>query len=203
MSKDCPLEALWVLPNAPVLLMCSETLASAACQPQCTHFARTADMEVHMLLPKDPESERLVQWVEGGECGSKQQLPAPTSHAVTCTRHALQALRKPAQLTGNAGTAAAMFRFTTHLTKCCQPCCAAHHPPPTSPAHHLLRLERQPSLSPMPAPLHPSRLLFTGVAHALERRYLRKVFFGFSRDAAGKDLLEEVGAAGLCWGMRC
>ncbi|KAL4458685.1 hypothetical protein ABPG75_013550 [Micractinium tetrahymenae] len=53
------------------------------------------NMEVHMLLPKDPESERLVQWVEGG------------------------------------------------------------------------------------------------VAHALERRYLRKVFFGFSRDAAGKDLLEE------------
>ncbi|PSC71156.1 homologous pairing [Micractinium conductrix] len=53
------------------------------------------NMEIRMLLPKDPESERLVQWVEGG------------------------------------------------------------------------------------------------VAHALERRYLRKVFFGFSRDAGGKDLLEE------------
>ena len=25
-----------------------------------------ADMEIRMLLPKDPESERLVQWVEGG-----------------------------------------------------------------------------------------------------------------------------------------
>lgn len=39
------------------------------------------------------------------------------------------------------------------------------------------------------------------MAHALERRYLRKVFFGFSRDAAGKDLLEEVGAARFagCW----
>lgn len=29
---------------------------------------------------------------------------------------------------------------------------------------------------------------------ALERRYLKKLFFGFSRDAEGKDLLEEVGA---------
>ena len=33
-----------------------------------------------------------------------------------------------------------------------------------------------------------------GVADALARRYLRKVFFGFSRDQEGKDLLEEVGA---------
>jgi hypothetical protein len=39
--------------------------------------------------------------------------------------------------------------------------------------------------------------LVAGVGDALERRYLRKVFFGFSRDREGKDLLEEVGAG--CW----
>lgn len=42
-----------------------------------------------------------------------------------------------------------------------------------------------------------SALLVAGVGDALERRYLRKVFFGFSRDREGKDLLEEVGAG--CW----
>ena len=53
----------------------------------------------------------------------------------------------------------------------------------------------------MPAPLPFPGLALSGVAHALERRYLRKVFFGFSRDAAGKDLLEEVGAvrSAGCW----
>lgn len=56
--------------------------------------AHLADMEVHMLLPKDPESERLVQWVEGGErslrCGGAcVHLPhVPPA----CTRLPLQAL---------------------------------------------------------------------------------------------------------------
>jgi hypothetical protein len=42
------------------------------------------------------------------------------------------------------------------------------------------------------------------VADALERRYLRKVFFGLSSDREGKDLLEEVrpgGVVGL-WVLR-
>jgi len=35
----------------------------------------------------------------------------------------------------------------------------------------------------------------TGVADALVRRYLKRMSFGISGDAEGKDLLEEVG----CW----
>ena len=35
-----------------------------------------------------------------------------------------------------------------------------------------------------------------GVVDALTRRYLRRLFFGISRDPEGKDLLEEVGAGG-------
>ena len=38
-----------------------------------------------------------------------------------------------------------------------------------------------------------------GVVDALTRRYLRRLFFGISRDPEGKDLLEEVGA-GVGWG---
>ena len=34
-----------------------------------------------------------------------------------------------------------------------------------------------------------------GICDALEKQYLRKVYFGFSRDREGKDLLEEVRGA--------
>ena len=43
------------------------------------------------------------------------------------------------------------------------------------------------------------RRLLAGVADALARRYLRKVFFGFSRDKEGKDLLEEVRLGAGYW----
>ena len=80
---------------------------------------------------------------------------------------------------------------------------AAHHLPP-APAPTC-------PLTPCPfalvAPPPPPSAPLAGVAHALERRYLRKVFFGFSRDAGGKDLLEEVGVWGRvgvsgCWRTR-
>jgi hypothetical protein len=41
------------------------------------------------------------------------------------------------------------------------------------------------------------------VADALERHYLRKVFFGFSRDREGKDLLEEVRRGALFFVGAC
>ena len=53
---------------------------------------------------------------------------------------------------------------------------------------------------PRAPPLPPPSPVPAGVADALERRYLRKVFFGFSRDREGKDLLEEVrGVRNVNW----
>ncbi len=70
---------------------------------------------------------------------------------------------------------------------CCPP---AHHPPRPTARCPADAAPPPPAwaLPPLPRPL-------TGVADALERRYLKKMFFGISRDAEGKDLLEEVG----CW----
>lgn len=70
-------------------------------------------------------------------------------------------------------------------------------------AHHLLQQHPQDRNSQNPSPAlfsscsNPSACPpLAGVADALERRYLRKLFFGFSRDQTGKDLLEEVRCMG-------
>lgn len=77
-----------------------------------------------------------------------------------------------------------------------------HRPPcPLSPTTHLappLSVPLTPLLLPPVAWALPC-LHSTGVTDALERHYLKKLFFGISRDAEGKDLLEEVGAGKAGW----
>ncbi len=102
--------------------------------------AHLADMEVHMLLPKDPESERLVQWVEGGERSLRWGLRAPASRAAGL--HPPTSAGSPDTGTGwlAVETGVNMAVFDQHpidQSSYCSPCSAAHHPLPTSMAHYL------------------------------------------------------------------
>lgn len=100
-----------------------------------------------MLLPKDPESERLVQWVEGGKRSRQQLLRAPASHAA--------GLDPPSPAgcpdTGTAGCGAAMDAAQFLPAPICPKPAAdlALQPTlgPPSTAHHLCSAPRRPRTS--------------------------------------------------------
>ena len=141
-------------------------------------------MSISMLMQRDDESKRLVQWVEGGAARNGRAASPPGAAA--------HVLRQPyVLLQPHAPTTPP----TVHLCRC-----SAHFPahPTSLPATTARRRRSCPSCL-LPPPSFPA-----GVADALERRYLRKVFFGLSSDREGKDLLEEVrhgGVVGL-WVLR-
>lgn len=143
-------------------------------------------MSISMLMQRDDESKRLVQWVEGGAARNGRAASPPGAAArVLLQPHLL--LQPHAPTTPPTHLHRRIAHFPAHCT--------------SLPAAIARRRPSCPSCL-LPPPAFPA-----GVADALERHYLRKVFFGFSRDREGKDLLEEVrrgallacGCLPACW----